>query len=157
MREEAEYVAFRCVYCWAFNPAKKQRPTAPPMPTLTAPLDRSPQLAATPQQQEQDRVRSSSESAAGGGGGSPEKIEKTEDNAGARSGGGMDNFRDSDEDKREEEGVEGEIEAAAAEEFDGALSAEGNNPVTEEFQEIGMEPISGSWETVENNLEMDIV
>lgn len=29
LREEFEYVAFRCCYCFTFNPARKLRPQAP--------------------------------------------------------------------------------------------------------------------------------
>lgn len=29
VREEFEYISFKCCYCYAFNPARKQRPTAP--------------------------------------------------------------------------------------------------------------------------------
>lgn len=29
VREEFEYIAFRCCYCYAFNPARKKKPEAP--------------------------------------------------------------------------------------------------------------------------------
>ena len=29
LREEFEYIAFRCCYCYYWNPARKQRPVAP--------------------------------------------------------------------------------------------------------------------------------
>jgi hypothetical protein len=29
LREEFEYVAYRCCYCYYWNPARKQRPVAP--------------------------------------------------------------------------------------------------------------------------------
>jgi hypothetical protein len=29
LREEFEYLAFRCCFCFAFNPARRQRPSAP--------------------------------------------------------------------------------------------------------------------------------
>lgn len=29
LKEEFEYIAFRCCYCYQLNPAKKHRPTAP--------------------------------------------------------------------------------------------------------------------------------
>lgn len=32
LREEFEYVAFRCAYCYYWNPARKQRPVAPRLP-----------------------------------------------------------------------------------------------------------------------------
>jgi len=32
LREEFEYIAFRCCYCFYWNPARKQRPTAPRLP-----------------------------------------------------------------------------------------------------------------------------
>jgi len=37
LREEFEYVAFRCCYCYYWNPARKQRPVAP---RLTAAAER---------------------------------------------------------------------------------------------------------------------
>lgn len=33
LKEEFEYVAYRCCYCFYWNPAKKQRPVAPRLPT----------------------------------------------------------------------------------------------------------------------------
>ncbi|XP_037069712.1 endoplasmic reticulum junction formation protein lunapark-B-like [Pollicipes pollicipes] len=32
LKEEFEYLAFRCSYCFAWNPARKQRPSAPRLP-----------------------------------------------------------------------------------------------------------------------------
>merc|ERR1712192_372836 len=32
LREEFEYVAYRCCYCYYWNPARKQRPVAPRLP-----------------------------------------------------------------------------------------------------------------------------
>jgi len=37
LREEFEYIAFRCCYCYYWNPARKQRPVAP---RLTAAAER---------------------------------------------------------------------------------------------------------------------
>jgi len=36
LREEFEYVAYRCCYCYYWNPARKQRPVAPRLPDATA-------------------------------------------------------------------------------------------------------------------------
>lgn len=36
LREEFEYLAFRCCYCYYWNPARKQRPHAPRLPMLPA-------------------------------------------------------------------------------------------------------------------------
>jgi len=38
LREEFEYIAYRCCYCYYWNPARKQRPVAPrlPDPTMSA-------------------------------------------------------------------------------------------------------------------------
>jgi len=33
LREEFEYIAFRCCYCYYWNPARKQRPVAPRLPS----------------------------------------------------------------------------------------------------------------------------
>lgn len=32
LKEEFEYIGFRCCYCFNFNPARKQRPEAPKLP-----------------------------------------------------------------------------------------------------------------------------
>ena len=37
LREEFEYIAYRCCYCYYWNPARKQRPVAP---RLTAAAER---------------------------------------------------------------------------------------------------------------------
>jgi len=36
LREEFEYVAYRCCYCYYWNPARKQRPVAPRLPDQTS-------------------------------------------------------------------------------------------------------------------------
>ncbi|XP_072174085.1 endoplasmic reticulum junction formation protein lunapark-B-like [Diadema setosum] len=36
LKEEFEYLAFRCAYCGTFNPAKKVRPNAPKLPEVPA-------------------------------------------------------------------------------------------------------------------------
>lgn len=36
LREEFEYIAYRCCYCFYWNPARKQRPTAPRLPSMAA-------------------------------------------------------------------------------------------------------------------------
>ncbi|XP_067266505.1 endoplasmic reticulum junction formation protein lunapark-A [Chanodichthys erythropterus] len=36
LKEEFEYVAFRCAYCYFLNPARKTRPQAPRLPEFTA-------------------------------------------------------------------------------------------------------------------------
>ncbi|XP_034042555.1 endoplasmic reticulum junction formation protein lunapark-A [Thalassophryne amazonica] len=36
LKEEFEYVAFRCAYCFFLNPARKTRPQAPRLPEITA-------------------------------------------------------------------------------------------------------------------------
>ncbi|XP_014676394.1 PREDICTED: protein lunapark-B-like [Priapulus caudatus] len=35
LKEEFEYLAFRCAYCYAYNPARKQRPNAPRIQQLS--------------------------------------------------------------------------------------------------------------------------
>merc|ERR1719300_1509626 len=36
LREEFEYIAYRCCYCYYWNPARKQRPVAPRLPDQNA-------------------------------------------------------------------------------------------------------------------------
>ncbi|XP_027879604.1 endoplasmic reticulum junction formation protein lunapark-A [Xiphophorus couchianus] len=38
LKEEFEYIAFRCAYCYFLNPARKTRPQAPRLPELAAEL-----------------------------------------------------------------------------------------------------------------------
>ncbi|KAM4558526.1 endoplasmic reticulum junction formation protein lunapark-A [Odontesthes bonariensis] len=38
LKEEFEYIAFRCAYCYFLNPARKTRPQAPRLPEVTAEL-----------------------------------------------------------------------------------------------------------------------
>jgi len=37
LREEFEYVAYRCAYCFYWNPARKQRPVAPRLQPMVLP------------------------------------------------------------------------------------------------------------------------
>uniref|UniRef100_A0A1A8BPD8 Endoplasmic reticulum junction formation protein lunapark n=1 Tax=Nothobranchius kadleci TaxID=1051664 RepID=A0A1A8BPD8_NOTKA len=36
LKEEFEYIAFRCAYCYSLNPARKTRPQAPRLPEVTS-------------------------------------------------------------------------------------------------------------------------
>lgn len=47
LKEEFEYIAFRCAYCYFLNPAKKTRPQAPRLPETPAEL-RSPTPQSSP-------------------------------------------------------------------------------------------------------------
>ncbi|XP_075248921.1 endoplasmic reticulum junction formation protein lunapark-B-like isoform X2 [Convolutriloba macropyga] len=60
LKEEFEYVAFRCAYCGMSNPAKKGRPVAPKVPISVLPPTPSPQL----QQPKQQSVSTSSSASA---------------------------------------------------------------------------------------------
>uniref|UniRef100_A0A182PD21 Endoplasmic reticulum junction formation protein lunapark n=1 Tax=Anopheles epiroticus TaxID=199890 RepID=A0A182PD21_9DIPT len=52
LKEEYEYTAFRCAFCNALNPAKKQRPVAPRLPYEQEQLDRLSQKADTSSESE---------------------------------------------------------------------------------------------------------
>uniref|UniRef100_A0A8D3AWP9 Endoplasmic reticulum junction formation protein lunapark n=1 Tax=Scophthalmus maximus TaxID=52904 RepID=A0A8D3AWP9_SCOMX len=41
LREEFEYIAFRCAYCYFLNPARRTRPQAPSLPVVTGELTMS--------------------------------------------------------------------------------------------------------------------
>ncbi|XP_023261478.1 endoplasmic reticulum junction formation protein lunapark-A-like [Seriola lalandi dorsalis] len=43
LKEEFEYIAFRCAYCYFLNPARKTRPQAPRLPEVTGELKMSPE------------------------------------------------------------------------------------------------------------------
>ncbi|NXK58292.1 LNP protein, partial [Sylvietta virens] len=44
LKEEFEYIAFRCAYCFFLNPARKTRPQAPRLPDFSFEKKRSPEL-----------------------------------------------------------------------------------------------------------------
>ncbi|XP_030284482.1 endoplasmic reticulum junction formation protein lunapark-A isoform X2 [Sparus aurata] len=55
LKEEFEYVAFRCAYCYFLNPARKMRPQAPRLPEVTSELKLSSEgLAPSPGTEEED-------------------------------------------------------------------------------------------------------
>uniref|UniRef100_A0A182VBE5 Endoplasmic reticulum junction formation protein lunapark n=2 Tax=Anopheles merus TaxID=30066 RepID=A0A182VBE5_ANOME len=66
LKEEYEYTAFRCAFCNALNPAKKQRPVAPRLPYEQEQLDRLSQKPDTSSESEaeegDDRSSGSSQS-----------------------------------------------------------------------------------------------
>ncbi|XP_035916071.1 endoplasmic reticulum junction formation protein lunapark-B-like [Anopheles stephensi] len=70
LKEEYEYTAFRCAFCNALNPAKKQRPVAPLLPYEQNQLDRLSQKPDTSSESEGDEdgeeVRSSAGSSQSG-------------------------------------------------------------------------------------------
>uniref|UniRef100_A0A3Q3JHG1 Endoplasmic reticulum junction formation protein lunapark n=1 Tax=Monopterus albus TaxID=43700 RepID=A0A3Q3JHG1_MONAL len=43
LKEEFEYIAFRCAYCYFLNPARKTRPQAPRLPEVSSELKVSPE------------------------------------------------------------------------------------------------------------------
>ncbi|XP_026232719.1 endoplasmic reticulum junction formation protein lunapark-A isoform X1 [Anabas testudineus] len=45
LKEEFEYIAFRCAYCYFLNPARKTRPQAPKLPEVTGELKMSSEAA----------------------------------------------------------------------------------------------------------------
>ncbi|KAM4609259.1 endoplasmic reticulum junction formation protein lunapark-A [Polymixia lowei] len=47
LKEEFEYVAFRCAYCYFLNPARKTRPQAPRLPEVTGELTMLPASPST--------------------------------------------------------------------------------------------------------------
>ncbi|CAL1545969.1 unnamed protein product [Lymnaea stagnalis] len=53
LKEEFEYLSFRCCYCYYINPARKQRPTAPRL-EFFAPRGADPKLAAAESNEESD-------------------------------------------------------------------------------------------------------
>lgn len=64
LKEEFEYIAFRCCYCFYWNPARKQRPQAPRLPTTTGRSDlpehtSASELESASDTEESDREQSS--------------------------------------------------------------------------------------------------
>ncbi|XP_057709439.1 endoplasmic reticulum junction formation protein lunapark-A [Corythoichthys intestinalis] len=54
LKEEFEYVAFRCVYCYFLNPARKTRPQAPRLPEVTGELKTSSEAPSSSSSAEED-------------------------------------------------------------------------------------------------------
>ncbi|KAM6421464.1 endoplasmic reticulum junction formation protein lunapark isoform 1-T1 [Rhynochetos jubatus] len=52
LKEEFEYVAFRCAYCFFLNPARKSRPRAPRLPDFSFEKKQSTELPSEPETQE---------------------------------------------------------------------------------------------------------
>ncbi|XP_048835887.1 endoplasmic reticulum junction formation protein lunapark-A [Brienomyrus brachyistius] len=46
LKEEYEYIAFRCAYCYVLNPARKTRPQAPRLPEFSFERSSHPEMAA---------------------------------------------------------------------------------------------------------------
>ncbi|XP_068185185.1 endoplasmic reticulum junction formation protein lunapark-A isoform X2 [Antennarius striatus] len=54
LKEEFEYVAFRCAYCYFLNPARKTRPQAPRLPEVTGEVKLSSDTQSSPDAEEED-------------------------------------------------------------------------------------------------------
>ncbi|XP_050077752.1 endoplasmic reticulum junction formation protein lunapark-B [Anopheles maculipalpis] len=65
LKEEYEYTAFRCAFCNALNPSKKQRPVAPLLPYEQNQLDRLSQKSDTSPESEGDEDGEEERSSAG--------------------------------------------------------------------------------------------
>jgi len=117
LREEFEYISYRCCYCHYWNPARKQRPVAPRLPD-------PPPTPPTPRTQEPARKPEGSPKLRKEGSNNPEKDEKTANES-------VDN--NEDEKKKKEgsiDGVsadekEGSMDDASADEKEGLLDAIG--------------------------------
>lgn len=57
LREEFEFISFRCCYCFYWNPARKQRPTAPKLPAM---MGGSSALSASAMRRSANTIRESS-------------------------------------------------------------------------------------------------
>lgn len=62
LQEEYEYSAFRCAFCGAFNPSKKQRPLAPKLPFELAQLEKQKELRGSSSSLAESETPSSEES-----------------------------------------------------------------------------------------------
>ncbi|XP_045594912.2 endoplasmic reticulum junction formation protein lunapark-A isoform X5 [Procambarus clarkii] len=93
LKDEFQYLAFRCAYCFYWNPARKQRPSAPRLENLAPPLP--PSLPIAEDQEDEDDEQESS---------SGEEEEDDDDEGGVEeeeSGSSS----SAEEDDEEEEGV----------------------------------------------------
>ncbi|XP_077473913.1 endoplasmic reticulum junction formation protein lunapark-A isoform X1 [Stigmatopora argus] len=59
LKEEFEYVAFRCAYCYFLNPARKTRPQAPVLPEVNDELKSSSEAPFSPSSAEEDSPQTS--------------------------------------------------------------------------------------------------
>lgn len=62
LREEFEYIAYRCCYCHYWNPARKQRPTAPKLETASTSRSSQPESSSSSDEEQESRRPSKDES-----------------------------------------------------------------------------------------------
>ncbi|KAK4299269.1 hypothetical protein Pmani_028444 [Petrolisthes manimaculis] len=63
LKDEFQYLAFRCAYCYYWNPARKQRPAPPRLENLAPPLP--PPTQSQQQQEEEEEEEEEQESSSG--------------------------------------------------------------------------------------------
>lgn len=99
LREEFEYISYRCCYCHYWNPARKQRPVAPRLPD-------PPPTPPTPRTQEPSRKLEGSPKLQKDGSKETEKDEKTANES---------------EDDKENKKEEGSIDGSSTDEKEGSI------------------------------------
>jgi len=139
LREEFEYVAYRCCYCYYWNPARKQRPVAPRLPeAATLPQSGASTDSSDEESGEEEGRREEQERSRDGG-----RSEEGEGSSGEVGEvlKGIEETKGAEEEKVDEEAPSG-VEAASD-----AQDANQNNPEVEEtvVEEEEISARTGAW------------
>ncbi|XP_047498345.1 endoplasmic reticulum junction formation protein lunapark-A-like isoform X3 [Penaeus chinensis] len=114
LKDEFPYLAFRCAYCYYWNPARKQRPSAPrledltpqPPPSLSVPEDQEEEDEDDDEEEEDEEEQEEQESSSG----EEEEEEEEED----EDEGGMDEEESGGSSSEDEEGAASSSEQSSA-------------------------------------------
>ncbi|XP_033732993.1 endoplasmic reticulum junction formation protein lunapark-B-like [Pecten maximus] len=139
LKEEFEYLSFRCCYCYQMNLAKKQKPYAPKLDTVTAtpgvrPLPSGSGVSKPGEEESEDDEEESSE----------ESSETMEVNG--------DDIATTSQHNKEEGATKGQIEARSQAEAKGQTEVRGQ---TEARGQTEVETITSSVENTEQDMEID--
>lgn len=110
LKDEFQYLAFRCAYCFYWNPARKQRPSAPRLENLAPPLP--PSLPIAEDQEDEDDEQESS---------SGEEEEDDDDEGGVEEEESGSSSSAEEDDEEEEGVVSSEVSSTKATSSQGSL------------------------------------
>nr|XP_045594910.1 endoplasmic reticulum junction formation protein lunapark-A-like isoform X2 [Procambarus clarkii] len=110
LKDEFQYLAFRCAYCFYWNPARKQRPSAPRLENLAPPLP--PSLPIAEDQEDEDDEQESS---------SGEEEEEDDDEGGVEEEESGSSSSAEEDDEEEEGVVSSEVSSTKATSSQGSL------------------------------------
>ncbi|XP_037789304.1 endoplasmic reticulum junction formation protein lunapark-A-like [Penaeus monodon] len=124
LKDEFPYLAFRCAYCYYWNPARKQRPSAPRLEDLTP---QPPPSLSVPEDQEEDEEEED------------EEEDDEEEQEEQESSSGEEEEEDEEEDEDEEGGMDEEESggSSSGDEEGAASSSEQSSAKPTSSQEAG--------------------